>query len=172
MRRLRRVPRHWVVPTTLAAALMAGLLISPAIGGPNFITKKKAVRTIAKKSNATQVVSSGQQPVAPGGERTILTVDLPQGNYLIRSTFSLVRDSGGVVTCRLKLLGVAQDTSTSFAGSPPVVDEEQSVAMETAGSLASDGQAQLTCISALPGTAVRYVEITAEKVPKLTVVGG
>jgi len=171
MRRLQRAPKHWLVPTALAAALVAALFISPAIGGPNFVTKKKVVKTIAKKSNATQVVSSAQTPVPPGGERLLAAIELAPGNYLVRSTFSLARLTQGVVTCRLRILGVAEDTSTNFAEAPAAIEEEEAVAMETAGRVEATTQAQLVCTSALSGTSVRYAEITAEKVPKLTVLG-
>jgi hypothetical protein len=161
-----------VIPTTLAAGLVAALLISPALGGPNFITKKKVVKTIAKKSNAIQVVSSQQAAVPAGAERLLLTLDLSKpGDYLVRSTFSVIRDTQGYVTCRLRIGGVAADTASSAADGPPATQEEEAVAMETAGQITGPTQVTLTCQSALPGTSVRYVEITAERVPRLTVSG-
>ncbi len=173
MRSPRRVPKHWIVPTALAAALVAALFISPALGGPSFIGPKKLKKTIAKKTNALQVVSPGQKPVIPGGERILVTLDLPRsGNYLVRSTFSLVRITQGVVTCRLRIVGSAEDTSTSFADNPANTEEEESVAMETAGQTTGPTQVQLACTSALSGTSIRYAEITAVKVPKLTITSG
>ena len=173
MRRLKRVPRHWAVPSALAAALVAALFISPAIGGPNFITKKKVVKTIGKKANALQVTSPAIKPVPAGPERLLLTLDLPrQGSYLVRSTFGVIRETQGYVTCRLRIGGVAEDTASSAADAPAGAQEEETVAMETAGQISGPTQVQLTCQSALPGTSVRYVEITAEKIPKLIVVPG
>jgi hypothetical protein len=172
MEALRRFTRTWSVPLAVAAGLVAVLVVSPALGGPSFVSGKKVVKTITKKTNARQIVSPDPKAVPPGGEQILLTLDLPQGNYLVRSTFSVDRIVGGVVTCRLRIVGVAEDTSTSFADNPAAADEEESVAMETAGRVSNATQAQLICTSALAGTSIRYAEITALKVPKLTVTRG
>jgi hypothetical protein len=167
--RLKRIPTHWVVPTTLAMALVAALFISPALGGPSFITKKKVVRTIAKKTRATQLVVAGAKPIGPG-EAILGTLELTPGNYLVRSTFTINRDEGGQVRCNLRIVGVAQDTLLSSQDTLSIEDE--SAAMETAGRVSTPTQAQLACSITSPAASVSHIEITALKVPKLTLLSG
>jgi hypothetical protein len=160
--------RPWLIPTALAAALIAALFISPALGGPSFLTAKK----LKKKAGAIQVRASASKPVpAGGGEQLMLSADLRPGSYLVRSTLSVDRLTQGVVTCRLRIPGVAEDSSTTFADNPANTDEEESLAMETAGRITGPATVQLVCASSLTGTSIRYAEITAQKVPKLAVSG-
>jgi hypothetical protein len=171
MRLPASVPKRWITPLAVSVVLVAALVASPAIGGPSVFGKKKVVKTIKKKVNVSQVVSPAPKPIADGGG-TLLTLELPPGSYLVRSTFSVDHAGGGVVTCRLQIGGVAEDTATLFADSAGNTFHEESVSMETAGRVETATPAQLVCASGLPGSSIRYAEITAEKVPKLTVIAG
>src|SRR5918992_1153879 len=108
MRLPARLPKHWITPLAVSVVLVGALVVSPAVGGPSVFGKKKVVKTIAKKVNAIQAVNAAEQTaVPPGGEHVIATVQLSPGRYLVRSTFSVTRISQGVVTCRLRLSGIA-----------------------------------------------------------------
>jgi hypothetical protein len=159
---------RWAVPVALSATLIAGLLISPVIAGPSGVTSQKVNSTIQKKTNATQLVV----PTVIGigaGPTTIASLDLGPGSYLVRTTFTARRDTPGAnVSCTLRLVGVAQDDSTSFN---PASTAEETVAMEVAGRAGSSTKAQLSCSTT--GVAVaNHVEITALKVPKVRVLTG
>lgn len=162
--------RHWAIPAALAAVLVAALLISPAIGGPKFITGKKVVKTIVKKTQASQLVVSDPRTLSPA-EQVLATLDLQQGNYLVRSTFTVVRPAGSQVTCYLRIVGVSQDAYTSYEELGDATESEEGAALETGGFAGSPTQAQLICRASASGT-VRGAEMTALKVPKLTVTRG
>ena len=55
----------WQLVTECVASPRAALFISPAVGGPKFVTGKKVVTTINKKTTATQIRSTGSR--TPGG---------------------------------------------------------------------------------------------------------
>jgi hypothetical protein len=170
MRLGRKELGRWAVPVALAATLVAGLLISPVIAGTNGITKKKVVKTIRKKTRATYVQFGSRTPGITGNPDSssalMASVDLPQGNYVVSSTFNLIRDSGAVVTCRLRIDGIGEDKDVSGGGSALV----SSVALSTAGALGTGGgKAELRCNNDAPATssAINDVEIVALKVPFL-----
>ena len=50
---------RWVVPAALAAVLAAALLVTPVIGASSGVTAKKMNKTIAKKTNVTQLSIAG-----------------------------------------------------------------------------------------------------------------
>ena len=56
---VRDRPWRWVVPASLAAVLAAVLLVTPVIGASKGVTAKKVNKTIAKKTNVTQLSISG-----------------------------------------------------------------------------------------------------------------
>ena len=161
---------RWAVPVALSAALVVALFISPALGGPGVITGKKVVKTITKKVNASQFVSPTSKTLG-GAEQVLGTLDLNQGNYTVSSTFDVRRDAAGVVvTCFLRINGVSQDSYSSFHGGP-VASMEDGAALETAGKVGSNTSAQVLC-SATGAASVKNLEITALKVPKITITRG
>jgi len=166
MRLFRNGAKHWVIPTALAAVLVVALFISPAIGGPKFVTGQKVVKTINKKVNAAQITSAPPKLLGTA-EATYLTLNLTQGNYLVSSTFDVRRDAQNTtVTCTLRIVGVAQDQYQSFhsgfAGSM-----EEGAAMEISGKVGTSTQAALLCSASAGAASIKNVEITALKVPIL-----
>jgi hypothetical protein len=164
--------RHWVVPTALAAVLVSALFISPAIGGPKFITGKKVNKTIVKKTNATELRVQGTKE---GGntfdlnqaDSLMASLPLTRGNYIVTTTFSLVRDTSGlIVQCELRA-GNRKDDADAFGGGSQLQDN---VAMSVTSFVPQGGRASLHCGDGSPGTASRLtsIEITALKVPKIT----
>jgi hypothetical protein len=170
MRFLKEAPGRWAVPAALAGTLIAGLLISPVIAQKTGITGKKLNTTIAKKTNVTALNASGVRSI--GATETLLaSLDLAPGNYTVTTTFSARRDSvAASVNCNLRLVGVAQDTSTSFIGAP-VNSSGDSVAMQVSGRATRRTQAQLLC-SAIGLATANHLELTATKVPSLRIVTG
>jgi hypothetical protein len=161
----------WAVPAALSVTLVAALLISPAIGGPRFVTGKKVVKTITKKTNASQVVSPQPKPLGTT-ELVLASLELSPGNYVVSSTFDVTRLTSALVNCHLRIVGVSQDSYSSFHEAPAGIEQQEGAAMETAGRVGSPTQAQLICSSSILPASVRNAEITATKVPKLTVTSG
>jgi hypothetical protein len=166
MRFLKETPARWIVPTALAAVLVAGLLISPAIGVPKFITGKKVGKTIAKKTNATQLATTTAHNVTTA-QSVIASLNLNPGSYVVSSTFDARRNTppGGNIACILRINGVGQDQSNSFSGGA-TPSAEDTVAMSVSGRAAAATQAQLLCQSDGTGV-INHAEITALKVPKV-----
>ncbi len=167
MRFLKRVPGRWVVPVALSATLVAALLIAPAFG-VSVITGKKVVKTIVKKTNASQFVSPASKTLGTG-EQIVGSLNLSAGNYIVSSTFDVRRDLAAVnVSCFLRISGVSQDAYSSFDAA---ASSEDGAAMETAGKVGSATQAQVLCSATGPAS-VKNLEITALKVPRVTVTRG
>ncbi|MGZ5329813.1 MAG: hypothetical protein ACXWFH_00725, partial [Solirubrobacterales bacterium] len=82
--------------------LVSALFISPAIGGPKFVTGKKVVKTITKKTQETvQQVQSEKILTTPSFDLnapTALIASLPlsQGSYMVSTTATVSRNSAGL----------------------------------------------------------------------------
>jgi Tfp pilus assembly major pilin PilA len=170
MRFLKTGAGRWVVPGVLAAVLASALLITPVIAGTSGISGKKVNKTIAKKTNVTQLAIPG--PANLGTSLTTLgTLSLSQGSYDVRSTFDVRQNSLSANTqCILRVSGVGQDQSDSFTGSG-TSSAQSSVAMEVSGRAKAATTAQLLC-SATASADVNHAEITALKVPAVKLVKG
>jgi hypothetical protein len=161
---------RWAVPTALAAVLAAGLLVTPVIGAVKGLTAKKVNKTIAKKTNVTQLTISGVRNVGTAST-TLGTLELNRGNYLVSTTFDARRGSlSENVACTLRVSGVGQDSSSSFSGG--AASAEDSVAMEVAGRAGAATTATLSCTSSNGTGQVNHAEITALKVPIARVISG
>jgi hypothetical protein len=170
MKVARDAPWRWVVPAALAAGLAAVLLVTPVIGANKSVTPKKMNKTIAKKTNVTQLAISGVRNLS-SSLSTLGTLSLSQGNYDVRSTFDVRQNAVGAnVTCVLRLNGVGQDQSDTFTGSG-TVSAQSSVAMEVSGRAAAATTAQLLC-SSTQAADVNHAEITALKVPSAKLIKG
>jgi len=168
---LRERPKRWVLPASLAAVLAAVLLVTPVIGAVKSLTAKKVNKTITKKTNATSLQISGIRSVGTA-ITTLGTLNLGQGNYVVRTTFDARRNSQGEnIACTLRLNGVGQDNSSSFTGTG-VLSAEDSVAMEVTGQAKSATSAVLSCSSSNGTGQVNHAEITALKVPAVKVIRG
>jgi hypothetical protein len=172
MRLFKGMPGRLVVPAALAAVLIAALVVSPAIGGPNFLTAKKANKKIANKTNATELRVNGSHKsgdtfniAAP--DSLIATLSgLNAGSYVVTTTFTLTRDQSSlVVNCQLSA-GSGTDKSNSFGGGGTTVQDN--VSMSVTSGIPAGGSAQLRCADGSAGTdaTLRNIEITAVKVPK------
>jgi hypothetical protein len=170
MRFLKRGAGRWVVPAVLATVLASALLITPVIAGTSGISAKKVNKTIAKKTNVTQLNITG--PANLSTSQTVLgTLNLPQGSYDVRSTFDVRQNAANAnISCFLRLNGVDQDQSDTFTGTG-TLSAQSSVAMEVSGQARAATSAQLTCSSSAAAD-VNHAEITALKVPGVKVVRG
>jgi len=170
MSHLKRGAGRWAIPTVLAAILAAALLVTPVIAGSSGVTAKKVNKTIAKKTNVTQLSIAGVKNLSTG--QTVLgTLSLGQGAYDIRSTFDVRQNAASAnISCFLRLNGVAQDQSDTFTGTG-TISAQSSVAMEVSGQAKASTTAQLTCSSSAAAD-VNHAEITALKVPGIKTVKG
>lgn len=167
MRFLKETPARWAVPVALSAALITGLLISPVIAGQGGVSGKKVNKTIAKKTNVTQLSVPSAINIGTGST-TLGTLTLSPGNYDVTTTFDARQNAAAVnVACQLRIVGVAQDSSNSFTGTG-TISAENSVAMEVVGRAGTTTRAELTCTASGPALA-NHVDITALKVPQATV---
>lgn len=161
---------RWVVPTSLAAVLAAVLLVTPVIGAGKGVTAKKVNKTIAKKTNVTQLTIAGPKNLSTS-LGTVGTLELSQGSYDVRSTFDVRQNATGAnISCVLRVNGVGQDQADTFTGTGTVT-AQSSVAMEVSGRASAATTAQLLC-SSTASADVNHVEITALKVPGVKVVRG
>ncbi|MGZ5361687.1 MAG: hypothetical protein ACXWZW_08760 [Solirubrobacterales bacterium] len=153
--------------------MLVGLFISPAIGGPKFVTGKKVVKTITKKTQGTvQQVQSEKILTTPSFDLnapTALIASLPlsQGSYMVSTTATVSRNSAGlVVNCELRAGSKIDKTSLFINGAQSTLD----MALATRGFVPKGGSAQLRCVDgAGAGTGrLNNIEISALKVPKLT----
>jgi hypothetical protein len=143
---VRHAPWRWVVPAALAAVLAAALLVTPVIGKNNGVTAKKMNKTIAKKTNVTQLSISGVRNLSTA-QTLIGTLNLAQGNYDVRSTFDVRQNAANAnISCILRLNGVGQDQSDTFTGTG-TLSAQSSVAMEVSGRANAATSAQLLCSS-------------------------
>jgi hypothetical protein len=170
MRFLKTGAGRWVVPAALAAVLATALLITPVIAGTSGVSAKKVNKTIAKKTNVTELSIAGVKPLGTG--QTVLgTLSLGQGAYDVTSTFDVRQNAVGAnIQCVLRLNGVGQDQSDTFVGTGTISDQS-SVAMEVAGQARAATTAQLLC-SSTQSADVNHAEITALKVPAAKIVRG
>jgi hypothetical protein len=163
MSHLKRGAGRWVIPAVLASVLAAALLITPVFAGSNGVTAKKMNKTIAKKTNVTQLAIPGA-PNLGTGQTALGTLNLGQGSYLVTSTFDVRQNAAGAnIQCILRLNGVGQDQSDTFVGTGTISDQS-SVAMQVAGQAKSATTAQLIC-SSTQAANINHAEITALKVP-------
>jgi hypothetical protein len=161
---------RWVVPTSLAAVLAAVLLVTPVIGAGKGVTAKKVNKTIAKKTNVTQLTIAGPNNLTTS-LATLGTLELSQGSYDVRSTFDVRQNATGAnISCVLRVNGVGQDQSDTFTGTS-TISAQSSVAMEVSGRAKAATTAQLLCSSSASAD-VNHAEITALKVPGVKVVRG
>jgi hypothetical protein len=166
---VRDRPWRWVVPAALAAVLAAALLVTPVIGAGKSVTAKKVNKTIAKKTNVTQLSISGVRNIGTAST-TLGTLELSNGNYLVSTTFDARRNSTSEnIACVLRLGGVGQDESSSFTGTG-VTSAEDTVAMQVAGRAAAATSATLSCSSSAGTGQINHAEITALKVPTAKVI--
>jgi hypothetical protein len=171
MRFLKEGTGRWAVPTVLAAVLATALLVTPVIGkGGKSVTPKKMNKTIAKKTNVTQLAISGARNLTTA-QTVIGTLSLSQGNYDVRSTFDVRQNVATANTsCILRLNGVGQDQSDTFTGTQTQT-AQSSVAMEVSGRAKAATSAQLLCSSSAAAD-VNHAEITALKVPGAKLIRG
>ena len=167
---VRDAPWRWIVPAALAAVLAAALLVTPVIGKGKGVTAKKVNKTIQKKTNVTQLTISGAKSLTTA-QAVLGTLDLPQGNYDIRSTFDVRQNAANAnISCFLRLNGVGQDQADTFTGTG-TLSAQSSVAMEVSGRAKAATSATLSC-SSTQSADVNHAEITALKVPAAKVIRG
>jgi hypothetical protein len=161
---------RWVVPAALAAVLASALLITPVIAGTSGVTAKKMNKTIAKKTNVTQLSIPGAPNLST--VQTVLgTLNLGQGSYDVTSTFDVRQNAVGAnIQCVLRINGVGQDQSDTFVGTGTISDQS-SVAMDIAGLAKAATTAQLVC-SSTQSANINHAEITALKVPGVKLIKG
>ena len=161
---------RWIVPAVLSAVLAAALLVTPVIAGTSGVNAKKVNKTIAKKTNVTQMQISGVKNLSPSLS-VLGTLSLAQGAYDVRSSFDVRQNASGAnVSCILRLNGVGQDQSDTFTGTGTIT-AQNSVAMEVSGLARAATTAQLLCSSSASAD-VNHAEITALKVPGVKTVKG
>jgi hypothetical protein len=159
-----------VVPAVLAAVLAAALLVTPVIGKGKGVTAKKVNKTIAKKTNVTQLTIAGPKSLSTA-QSTLGTLNLSQGNYDVTTTFDVrANTSSANIVCVLRVNGVGQDQSDTFTGSG-TFSAQSSVSMDVAGRANAATTASLLC-SSTASADVNHAEITALKVPVARVLRG
>lgn len=170
MRILKDGPGRWAVPAVLAGLLAAVLLVTPVIAGSSGVTAKKVNKTIAKKTNVTELTIAGAKNLSTA--QTVLgTLSLGAGSYDVTSTFDVRQNAVGAnIQCVLRLNGVGQDQSDTFVGTGTISDQS-SVAMEIAGQARAATTVQLLC-SSTQAANINHAEITALKVPGVKIVRG
>jgi hypothetical protein len=171
MRFLKEGSGRWAVPAVLAGLLAAALLVTPVIAGSSGVTAKKVNKTIAKKTNVTELQISGVRNVGTAST-TLGTLELSQGTYLVSTTFDARRNSNAEnIACSLRVNGVGSDSSSSFTGTG-VLSAEDTVAMEVAGRAGAATSAVLSCSSSAGTGQINHAEITALKVPGVKILRG
>ncbi|MBM3666591.1 MAG: hypothetical protein FJW90_03770 [Actinobacteria bacterium] len=171
---LKQGPRRWAAPVALAAVLVAGLMISPAIGGPKFVTGQKVVKTIQKKTQGRSIQVTGSKDLAAGGfdfnnpGTLVASLSLAQGSYMISSTATVTRTSGLTVQCRLTAGSKVDKTSLFSTGAGTTTED---MALGVAAFVPAGGTAQLRCADGSAGSdgKIDNAEIQTLKVPKLKI---
>lgn len=166
--------RRWVAPVVLGAVLVAGLMISPAIGGPKFVTAQKVVKTIQKKTQGQSLQVTGTKDLtvasfdfnSPG--TLVASLAVPQGSYMFSSTATVTRTSGLVVQCRLTAGSKLDRTSLFSAGGGTTTED---MALGVSAFVPAGGTVQLRCAdgTAVSDGKVDNAEIQALKVPRLKI---
>jgi hypothetical protein len=177
---------RWTVPILLSAIVVAGLAISPAFSAKKgkSVTVKKVKKIATNKVNAnnalihaTELRVAGQKHAGStfnldAGDSLIATQSgLPAGNYVVTTTFTLLRDTAGlVVNCELRA-GGHTDTSNSFGGGPQ--DQDQ-IAMSVTTAIAEGGNVELRCAdgSGIEDSDLNHIEITSQRFPGVTLQNG
>jgi hypothetical protein len=170
MRFLKEGSGRWAVPAVLAGVLAAALLVTPVIGAGKGVTAKKVNKTIAKKTNVTQLTISGPKNLSTA-QSVLGTLNLSQGSYDVRSTFDVRQNAANAnISCVLRLNGVGEDQADTFTGTG-TLSAQSSVAMEVSGRARAATTAQLLCSSSAAAD-VNHAEITALKVPGAKLIKG
>ena len=180
---LKRKLGRWTVPTVLTAVVVAAVAISPAFGGSKSVTTKKVKKITTNKINANNALTHATELRVAGTKHSGNTFDLnapdsllatqsglPAGNYVVTTTFTLTRDTGGlVVTCQLRA-GGHSDSADAFGGGAQLQDN---VSMSVTTAIPSGGTVQLACADG-SGTDSRedHIEITSVRVPDVTLQNG
>lgn len=174
---LKRKLGRWTVPTILTAVVVAAVAISPAFGGQKSVTTKKVKKITTNKINAathatelrvTGVRHSGNTFNLDASDSLMASqTGLSAGPYVVTTTFTVVRDTGGlVVRCELRA-GGAKDDSDFFGGGAQLQDNG---AMSVTTNLAAGTAVELRCEDGSAGTDSRItnIEFTAIRVPGVT----
>ena len=106
---------RWGAPIALAVVAIVALLAGPVLGGP------VTVNSLKKRVNATELRLSGQKEIGNTFDLNdpsslMASLKLKRGNYVIESTYTIIKDTGGlVVTCQLRA-GGRHDEDAFFGG--------------------------------------------------------
>ena len=95
------------------------------------------------------------------------SLKLGGGNYVVNTTYTLIKDTGGLaVECQLRA-GGRHDTDNFFGGGGQI---QQGSAMSVTAHVNSGQKAQVRCDdgSAATTSKIQNLEITATKLPKIT----
>jgi hypothetical protein len=159
-------------PVLICTALVAVLGVTAAVAVPKFVTGKKVVTTITKKSRATELRVTG--PRTPGGtfdpnasSSLMATLPVPKGPWVVTSTFTERKDTGGLVlSCKLRLGSAGEDSSSFFGGGGQI---QVPAAMSVAGTVKGNSNAELRCYdgSLAVDSQLTDIELTATKLPKI-----
>jgi hypothetical protein len=167
------------VPAVLAVVAMTALVVSPAIGGPSFLTKKKATKLINKKIAKVPTTTASEVRLGDK-DLTSLTLNdasallgsqsLTPGAYVVTSTFDLERTVGLDVQCQL-IAGTATDKLDAFSAAGAT---KTGSALSVTTTLTAAGKAELRCsdFSAASNGLIKNAEITVLKVAKATTAVG
>jgi hypothetical protein len=168
---LRQRLGKWAAPIMVSALVLVVGGVGTAIGA-KFITGKKVVKTITKKTQAKELRVTGAKE--PGGtfnynapEALMGALALPKGPHVVQATYTQRKDTGGlVVTCKLRLTGVGEDSGSFFGGGGQI---QVPSALSVSGTLAAPGAAELRCADGSAGndSQITDIEITATKLPKV-----
>ena len=165
---LKRNLGRWIVPATLTGVVIAAVAIAPAFGGP----KPKKTDTHATELRVDGDRHSGNSFDLNAPDSLLATLSgLPAGNYVVTTTFTLLRDNGGlVVFCELRA-GGRSDKADAFGGGAQLQDN---VGMSVTTAIPEGGSIELACAdgSALVDSRESHIEITALEVSDITVLSG
>jgi hypothetical protein len=180
---LKRKLGRWTVPTVLTAVVVAAVAIAPAFGGSKTVTPKKVKKIATNKINANNALTHATELRVAGTKHSGNTFDLnasdsliatqsglPAGDYVVTTTFTLTRDTGGlVVNCELRA-GGHTDSANAFGGGAQLQDN---VSMSVTTSIPAGSAIELRCVDG-SGTDSRldHIEITSLRVPGVTLQNG